>query len=274
MVEEHRKHEEHHEEHHEHHGKAKHHGFMWVLLVVVIILLVIVQVQISSLNKTLKDYGIVTGKINVNTPSGQAAPAGAPRIDFYVMAYCPYGNQAEEGIAPVYKQLAGKANFNPHYVIYSNYQGGGAKYCIDPASKYCSMHGAQEMNEDVREMCVNKYMGVGKWFDFALAMNSKCTAQNADTCWEAVASGVGLDTAKIKTCAANEGLTLAEAELQLDATNKVSGSPTIFINGNAYNGGRAAADFLSALCAAFTVKPAECANAVASTPAAAAGNCA
>ena len=274
MAEMHKKHEIK-EEHHEHneHRKAKCHSFVWVLLVVAVILLIIVQVQIISLNKTLKDYGLVTGKIKVKTPAGQQAPAGAPSIDFYVMSYCPYGNQAEEGIAPVYKELAGKANFNPHYVIYSNYQGGGSKYCIDAASKYCSMHGNQEMNEDVREMCVNKYMGVGSWFDFALAMNSKCSSSNADTCWEAVASGLGLDTAKIKKCAADEGLALAETELQLDAANQVSGSPTIFINGNAYNGGRAAADFLSALCSAFTVKPAECANVVASTATAASGNC-
>jgi glutaredoxin len=129
------------------------------------------------------------------------------------------------------------------------------------------------MNQDVREMCVNKYMGVGSWFDFALAMNKQCTAQNADTCWEAVATGLGLDVAKIKKCQTEEALTLAEAELQLDTQLSVRGSPTIFINGKSYSGGRAPADFLSAVCNEFTVKPTECANAVQSTATAAAGNC-
>jgi len=265
------KHEEHHE-HHEHHKNGKN-GFMWVLFVLVIILLVVVEFQLIGLNKTLKEYGLVTGKIKQGTAVEQPAPAGAPVVDFYVMAYCPYGNQAEEGLAPVYEQLKGKATFNPRYVIYSNYQGGGPNYCIDPESKYCSMHGVQEMNQDIREMCVNKYMGVGKWFEFALAMNDKCTSSNADTCWEAVASGLGLDTAKIKTCQADEALTLAAADLALNTQLNVRGSPTVFINGVSYSGGRAPADFLSAICNVFTVKPAECANAVAATAATASGSC-
>jgi hypothetical protein len=180
-----------------------------------------------------------------------------PQIDFFVMSYCPYGNQAEEGIAPVYNLLKDKAIFNPRYVIYSNYQGGTADYCIDNGN-LCSMHGIQEVHQDVRELCVNKYMGIGKWFDFALAMNKNCTSQNADSCWEAVATKLGLDVAKIKTCEANEAVALLTAEQKLGNTLKVSGSPTIFIDGSSYSGGRTPEEFKTALCAAFDTKPAEC----------------
>lgn len=181
-----------------------------------------------------------------------------PQIDFYVMSYCPYGNMAEEGIEPVYQLLKDKAEFNPHYVIYSNYQGGGKQYCLDDESIYCSMHGIQELNQDIRELCVDKYMGIDKYFKFVLEMNKKCTASNADTCWEAVAKSLGLDTAKIKACEKDEGEALAANELKLNKALGVSGSPMVFIEGEAYNGGRAPADYAAALCSGFDTEPKEC----------------
>jgi predicted DsbA family dithiol-disulfide isomerase len=201
-----------------------------------------------------------------------------PQIDFFVMSYCPYGNQAEEGIEPAYQLLKDKAIFKPHYVIYENYQGGGDNYCID-SGKLCSMHGIQELNQNVREACVNKYMGIGKWFEFALAMNDKCTSQNADSCWEAVAKELKLDVAKIKDCQAKEAVALMAADKALGDKLKVSGSPTVFVDGDSYNGGRTPEAYKTGLCAAYETAPAECsttlAGATASTAAAApaAGSC-
>jgi predicted DsbA family dithiol-disulfide isomerase len=202
-----------------------------------------------------------------------------PQIDFFVMSYCPYGNQAEEGVEPVYQLLKDKALFKPHYVIYENYGGGGPNYCIDN-NKLCSMHGIQELNQDVRELCANKYMGIGKWFEFVLAMNKACSAANADTCWEAVAKNLGLDVDKIKTCQEKEAVALLTAEKTLGDALKVSGSPTVFVDGDSYSGGRTPEAFKTALCAKFDKAPAECstklagANATTTTAAAAAtGGC-
>jgi hypothetical protein len=193
-----------------------------------------------------------------------------PQIDFFVMSYCPFGNQAEEGIEPAYQLLKGKADFKPHYVIYANYQGGGADYCID-SGKLCSMHGIQEVHQDVREICVNKYMGIDKWFAFALAMNKQCTAQNADSCWEAVATGLSLNTTQIKDCEAKESVALLTAEQALGNTLKVSGSPTVFVDGNSYSGGRTPDEFKTGLCAAFDTQPAECSTKLAGPAATDAG---
>jgi len=194
-----------------------------------------------------------------------------PQIDFYVMAFCPYGNTAEEEVAKVYEKLGSSAEFRPHYVIYSNY--GGAQFCIDEEQKYCSMHGLQEVNQDVRELCVNKYFGVGKWFDFVVAINNNCTAQNADSCWENVAKSLSLDTAKIKDCQQNEATSLLARELQLDGILGVQGSPTIFINGEEASASDANS-MLSALCSKFVgAKPAGCSGTIASSaPAAAASS--
>ena len=200
-----------------------------------------------------------------------------PQIDFFVMSYCPYGNQAEEGVEPVYQLLKDKALFKPHYVIYENYGGGGPNYCIDN-NKLCSMHGIQELNQDARELCVNKYTGIGKWFEFVLAMNKACSAANADTCWEAVAKSLSLDVDKIKTCQEKEAVALLTAEKTLGDTLKVSGSPTIFVDGDSYNGGRTPQAYKTALCAKFTTPPTECSTTLAgaeaaTTAAAATGGC-
>jgi len=180
-----------------------------------------------------------------------------PQIDFFVMSYCPYGNICEEGIEPVFRNLGDKAIFNPRYVVYENYQGGGDDYCIEEG-KYCSMHGVQELNQGLRELCVKKYMGTGAFFDFVLAMNEKCSYTNADTCWEAVAGELGLDTGTIKTCEEEEGAELAKADRELNVLLGVSGSPTVFIDGSPYNGARTPAAYQAAICAAFDTPPAEC----------------
>jgi hypothetical protein len=199
------------------------------------------------------------------------------------MSYCPYGNMAEEGIEPAYQLLKNKAEFSPHYVIYSNYQGGGKQYCMDDASKYCSMHGVQEMNQGIRELCVHKLMGDSAYFKFVLEMNKKCSAGNADTCWEGVAKSTGIDAAKVKSCFDSEGLAIAESELKLNKALGVQGSPTVFVEGEPYSGGRSPADYAQALCSSFETSPSECsasslatlgaATPAASSAAAAAGGC-
>jgi hypothetical protein len=201
-----------------------------------------------------------------------------PQIDFYVMSYCPYGNIAEEAIEPVFRLLEGKADFNPHYVIYSNYQGGGPQYCLDGDDKYCSMHGVQELNQGLRELCVWKHMGETAYFDFVLEMNKACNYNNADTCWEPVAKDLKLDTAKIKDCEANEWEDILSAELELNKLLGVRGSPTVFVEGAAYNGAREPQGYGEALCAGFESKPTECAklgtlSGGTASPAASAGGC-
>ncbi|HII30375.1 TPA: hypothetical protein HA317_04920 [Candidatus Woesearchaeota archaeon] len=195
-----------------------------------------------------------------------------PQIDFFVMSYCPYGNQAEEAIEPVYQALGDSAQFNPRYVIYENY--GGEDYCIEDG-KYCSMHGIQELNQDVRELCVNKYYGIGKYFEFVLLANKECDYNNVDTCWEAQAEKIdGIDKERIKECQSSEAVELLEKEMELDQLLGVSGSPTVFIEGEAYSGSRQPADFQKALCDAFdSDKPDGCSVALESTEDVASGQC-
>lgn len=185
-----------------------------------------------------------------------------PQIDFFVMSYCPYGNQAEEAVEKVYRVLKDKAVFMPRYVIYSNYGGGGPNYCLDKENIYCSMHGIQELNQNIRERCVYEEYGTEEFFKFTLAMNKQCNSKNADSCWKGVAENLRLSLDKISKCESARGIEFAKEDKELNVLLGVRGSPTIFINGMAYNGERTSPAYLNALCAAFDNNnmPEECGN--------------
>lgn len=181
-----------------------------------------------------------------------------PQIDFFVMSYCPYGNQAEEGIQPVLDHLGDKVDLNPHYVIYSNYAGGGPNYCIDEASELCSMHGVVELNQNLRERCVLEEYGIAEWFDFAIEMNTRCNYQNADSCWTPVAEELGYDTEKIQACFEANGEVYAREDLELGNLFGATGSPAVYIDGEQYNGQRTGSAYTAAVCAKFDTPPEEC----------------
>ena len=225
-----------------------------VLIAVAAILLLLNQVQLTKLNK---QFSGITG---ASIFEAMEKVDSDVKVDFYVMSFCPYGNQAEEALQPVFEVMKKDVAFNPRYVIYSNYpQGGSSSYCLDKDYNYCSMHGIQELNQDIRELCVNKYYGTDAFFKFAVAVNNKCSSGNADSCWQDVAKSLRLDVTKISQCQANEGLSLVAKEKTDGEVLGVRGSPQVFINGQEYSGARTAAGYQQAICNAFgTNKPKSC----------------
>jgi hypothetical protein len=177
-----------------------------------------------------------------------------PQIDFFVMSLCPAGRDAEEAISKVYVLLKGKADFNPHYVWYSKYFD---ESCLDAEKQYCSMHGVQEAHQNIRELCVAKYMGLETFFAFEKAINSHNTLE-VDTYWESVATELGIDTQKVKDCYNNEAIELAKSDKEIGDKMDATGSPTIVIDGKIYSGTRTPAGFQEALCAEFDTPPSEC----------------
>lgn len=199
-----------------------------------------------------------------------------PTVQLYTMSFCPYGNQAEDVVKPVYDLLSSKINFEPHFVIYSNYakQSGAdwSAYCSDSSQKYCSMHGAGEVHEDVRELCVfNEEKD--KFWDFVLGVNSSCTSQDVDSCWEGVAQSVGVDVNSVNSCVTSQTDSLLANEVSLDQQYSVTGSPTIIVNGEKYTGSRTSEAFKQALCTAFNTAPDECSQTLDNSTSTTSGNC-
>ncbi len=258
------------------------------------------------------------------TPSVLAAPtpipfnppkSSQPEIKFFVMSFCPYGNQAETGLEPVYQLLKDKVIWSPRYIIsdkkasceqncpYKIYNENNCKQLVEQKTipdmetckgyfpytssdeclkkecaglktgEYESLHGAQELNQDIREICAFTQGNLDKWWKFVSLVNEKCSSGNADTCWEEHATAAGLDANKISQCEKTQIRTLADKEIAEATKYRASGSPTIFINDTVYNGGRSPEDYKKAICLAFENPPEECNTVLGAETQAASGGC-
>jgi len=198
-----------------------------------------------------------------NTTAGTTATQTAayptsevPNFKMFVMAFCPYGQQAEAAVQPVAELFGDKIAFEPHFVVSK-----------DSSGNYVSLHGAKELNEDVRQICIwNNYPA--KWWGYVSAINENCALSDIDSCWSSIAQQKGIDVAKIETCQAEEAETLLAAELILNQEFSVRGSPTMFVNGKTYAGARTADAIKAGVCGAFATSPAECGETLSSTAAA------
>lgn len=195
-----------------------------------------------------------------------------PLVQLFTMSYCPYGNQAEEAIIPVAELLQDAIEIEPHYVIYSNYGGGGPELCIDKENKYCSMHGIEELKQDVRELCIYKYQR-DKYWDYVGDVNTQCTLDNIAKCWETVAKSNGVDTARVASCLDDEAEELLAKEVELNKKHEIQGSPMLLINGIDYTGQRTAEAYKQAVCSAFAKQPEGCEKTLDNTAATAKGGC-
>ncbi len=217
--------------------------------------------------------------IDMNPPENQKIPLSEkPVVDLFVMSFCPYGNQAEDLMKPVVNLLDPVADFNLHYIIYSNYQ--SEDFCLSPERKYCSMHKTAEVNQDIRELCVAKYQPDKLW-NFVDEINKSTTVEKVEEEWEAIATNIGLDIDKIKQCQAEEGTALLDREIELTGQEylvqnpsrhqengeyktkeSIQGSPTLVINGMIYDGEKSTKGYQEAICAAFENVPSACAQEV------------
>jgi len=200
--------------------------------------------------------------INLEPPKPkEISKKAVPEVNLFVMAFCPYGNQAEELMMPVVNLLGNKANIQLHYIVSKSSEG-----------KYSSLHGEQEVHQDIRELCVNKYQPEKLW-DFMMKINENCNAQNVDSEWEEIAAGIGIDVNKIKDCQEKEEAGLLDEEVELVETEylvqdpakhlnqekvSISSSPTLVINGIIYDGERSSEGYKEAICSGFENSPEEC----------------
>jgi len=196
----------------------------------------------------------------VASQAGQTAQAEIPKsdnpkVELFVMAFCPYGVQAEASMAPVFDLLRDKVNINIRYIA-------GASG--NELSSISSLHGNIEGVEDARQLCIAKNYSKKQLWDYVSRINKDCYPiynQGGDvykSCWEKSAKGAGLNVDKINICLSDEGVELIKADSQLANQYGVSGSPSLIINGVIYSGGRTPEAYKQAICSAFNNQPEEC----------------
>jgi len=169
------------------------------------------------------------------------------KLDFYVMSKCPYGVQVLIAVAPVLKQLGSSVDFSANYIADDNGD-----------ETFSSLHGDTEVQGDIAGLCAKKYAPT-KYMDVVECMSKD--VGNIPANWQSCAQQAGVDVQSIKTCYEGaEGKNLLSASIVKTNSVGATGSPTIYLNGQSYNGGRATNDFLRAICSAFNTKPDVCKN--------------
>jgi hypothetical protein len=204
------------------------------------------------------------------TPVPEPVKSARPSVELFVMSFCPYGVQAENAMDPVVGLLGTKADFKVRYI---------ASVSGTTVDSVKSLHGLPEAKEDLRQLCIAKYYPQALW-PYLVDVNAQCypvnkNATQLEFCQKNVTATRGIDNQKIETCASgSEGLALLGADEAITQNLKISGSPTILINGQKYMGQRTAEAYKQGICASFQTPPAECSvNLSAQAVAASTGSC-
>lgn len=187
-----------------------------------------------------------------DAPAVEAPKSDKPKVEVFVMSYCPYGTQIEKGIIPVAQALKGKIDFKIKFVSYA-------------------MHGEKELKENMVQYCIDKEQGdkMLTYVDCFVKSNNG----ESDKCLAAAK----VDKKKVEACVAatdkqfkvmetfKKGEEAWGNQFPPFAIHKadnekysVQGSPTLIINGKEISAGRDSASLAKAICGAFNKKPAEC----------------
>jgi len=173
------------------------------------------------------------------TPTSENIPkSDKPKVELFVMSYCPYGTQAEKGILPVVALLDDKIDFKLRTVHYI-------------------LHGEKEDIENKRELCIREEQGQDKLNRYLVCiLDSDDINVPADVV--SCEKEAGIDSAKLQTCLTTNADDYYAADSELSEGYGVRGSPTLIINGVESRAGRSPASYLSGICDAFNNAPEEC----------------
>ncbi|MBN2880799.1 thioredoxin domain-containing protein [Candidatus Woesearchaeota archaeon] len=207
--------------------------------------------KISDIKGVLSQDSELAGKLteitNILSPAKQETKeytGDKAEVQFYIMSKCPYGVQVVDAIAPAIKELEQYVDFKVDYIATENADG-----------SFNSLHGQTEVEGNILELCAIKYEPT-KYLDLFTCMNEQYT--NIPTNFDACAQKTGIDTEKVKECASSdEGKALLSASAEKAAQAQAMGSPTIYIDGQLYQSGRATTDFERAICSVIGDVP-EC----------------
>ena len=155
--------------------------------------------------------------------NGQAACSqdGKLKLEGFIMSYCPFGVRwVTDTLDPMLNNLGASLDFKPYFILQKGADG-----------QLSSMHGAKEVEEDLRMICLRDKWGSAKWLEY-----TKCFAREifdnkeAPKDWSFCAKQAGIDPAALTACVKNDAPALAEKDMQLSMKYNANGSPTAVYN--------------------------------------------
>lgn len=180
---------------------------------------------------------------------------GEPLLEAFVVSKCPFGLQMQRILNEIIKNIPSLAsNVRVEYM--------GA---IENG-KIIAMHGDEEAEENLRQTCLREEQP-NKYWDYI-----DCHIKKGDI--ESCLVGAGIDKGKLDSCMSenSRGLKYAGEDFGSQDKYKVTGSPTLFLNGEKVSefdfGGRNAEAVKTLLCCGFETEPSICAQKLLETQAA------
>lgn len=157
-----------------------------------------------------------------------------PKIELFIMSYCPYALQMERGIIPVFNALGDKIDEKIRFIHYT-------------------MHGDEEVTENYRQLCIREEQG-DKYIDYLSTFMEKGDYTSA-------LINAEIDISKLDACMSSTGNSkdYYASDSKLSQQYEVKGSPTLIINGvEVTRFSRDSASILKTICSAFNTAPSEC----------------
>ncbi len=170
--------------------------------------------------------------------------ADKPILEAFVVSQCPYGLQMQRILSKVVESVALQNNIKVRYIgsISDN--------------KISSMHGDEEAQENLRQICLREEQK-GKYWDYV-----SCYMKKGEI--EKCLDSTGVDKNALSACVSDDsrGLKYAKEDFDLSEQYGVQGSPTLIMGNNQIDefsfGGRTADALKAIICCAFNNKPSLC----------------
>ncbi len=187
----------------------------------------------SSLISMTENAGVNTG----GATATEVPKSDKPKVELFVMSYCPFGTQMEKGILPVVSALGDKIDFTLRYTHFT-------------------LHGEKEDTENFRQICIreeqsDKFL---KYIQCTLNSTDPYTPADVNVC---MTQG-GIDKSKVDSCISNKAKDYYKVDSGLSQGYGVQGSPTLVINGVQADSARSPSAVLATICSSFNDAPAEC----------------
>ena len=178
-----------------------------------------------------------------------------PKVELFVMSYCPYGTQMERGYLPALEALGDTVDAKLKFVDYA-------------------MHGEKEVDENLRQYCIqeNEPTKLNDYLNCFLG-TTKGSATESQNCLVQAQ----INQTLLAQCIATTDDKYKVTELVKDKSSYMSGqfpqfnidkddnekygvqgSPTLVINGEVVQSGRDSESVLKAICSAFNEQPEAC----------------
>lgn len=212
--------------------------------------------QALNIDETAQKAAAAANGTGTNTAADNSTPAASvsaksdkPKVELFIMSYCPYGTQIEKGILPALAALGSKIDFELKFVDYA-------------------MHGQKELNENLTQYCIQKEQ------TSKLETYLSCFLESSVS--DACLTSAKVDKTKLAACVSQTDNTFKVTSNFNDKigyqgsypgfdVNKsdntkynVAGSPTLIINGEDISSARDSATLLKTICSAFNNQPKEC----------------